>query len=132
MSLEQTIADNTAAILKLTEVWAALSAAPAKPAAVAEAPAKAPATPKAKPAAVAASAPAPAAAPVASSTEESASPVLDYAPVGAAITAFASVNGRDKTIALLNTLGVASGKLLKPAQYEEALALFAAEEEAVA
>lgn len=132
MSLEAAIAANTAAIQELIAVWGKLNAqatsidksetvkkveAAGKP--VKAAPEKAAAAPteQAKPAATTASSPAskPAAG-------------IDYAPVGAAITAFAAANGRDATLEKLAAFGVKSGKELKPEQYADVLAAFSAEE----
>lgn len=117
MSLEQAIAENTAAMRELIAVLASAKAAPAA-AAVEPAPKK--------PAAKAAEKPA-----EAPKAEPKANPQtgVDYAPVGAAITAYAAANGRDATLAKLAELGVKSGKELKPDQYAAALAAFSAEEE---
>lgn len=65
-----------------------------------------------------------------SSPKPSASAAVDYAQVGAAITAFAARNGRDATLAKLGAFGVKSGKELKPEQYADVLAAFTGIEEA--
>lgn len=49
---------------------------------------------------------------------------IEYAQIGAAITAFAATNGRDATLAKLAEFGVKSGKELKPEQYADALIAF--------
>ncbi len=51
-------------------------------------------------------------------------PVIEYAQVGAAITAFAAKHGRQAAVDKLAGLGVKSGKELKPEQYADALAAF--------
>ena len=152
MSLEQALAENTAAIKELTAVWAKLNAQANKVDAsgatevtaagkAVAAKTEAAATPKAekaaathkeeKPAATAKAA-SPSASTASSSTPAESAPALDYAPVGAAITAYAAKHGRDDTIAKLGEFGVSSGKALKPEQYADALAAFTAEEEEVA
>ncbi len=142
MSIEQALAENTAAIKELVAVWGKLTAqaasvkakvdagetgviaaagtpvAEVKPAAAEKPKAE---KPKAEPK------PEPKAEPKAE-----AAPALDYAKVGAAITAFAAANGRDATLAKLGEFGVTSGKALKPEQYADALAAFTATEEEVA
>jgi len=140
MSLEQALAENTAAIKELTAVWSKLNAqanavdkmpadtvVKAGPVEVVAKPEKAVA-PKAEKAAVTKPAASTTASTASSSTADAA-PAVDYAPVGAAITAYAATHGRDATIAKLGDFGVASGKALKPEQYEAALAAFTAEEE---
>lgn len=137
MSLEQVIAENTAAIVKLTEAWLKLSTkanainahadaggtgvVTAGGAPVAEVKADKPKADKPK-AEVKKEEP----------KAEAAAPVADYAPVGAAITAFAAANGREATLAKLSAFGVTSGKALKPEQYADVLAAFTATEEEVA
>lgn len=53
--------------------------------------------------------------------------VTEYAPVGAAITAYAAAHGRQATLDKLAQLGVKSGKELKPDQWAAALAAFKVE-----
>lgn len=53
--------------------------------------------------------------------------VTEYAPVGAAITAFAAAHGRQAALAKLAEFGVKSGKELKPDQWAAALAAFKVE-----
>ena len=145
MSLEQVIAEqtaalveNTAAIVKLTEAWLKLSTkanainahadaggtgvVTAGGAPVAEVKADKPkaTNPKAEPK------------PEAKPEPKAEAPVADYAPVGAAITAFAAANGREATLAKLEAFGVTSGKNLKPEQYADVLAAFTTTEEEVA
>ena len=141
MSLEQALAENTAAIKELTAVWAKLNAqanvvdksgateVTAAGKAVTAKTEKAAATPKAEKPAAATEASTPSASTASSQKAAESAPALDYAPVGAAITAYAATNGRDATIAKLGEFGVSSGKALKPEQYEAALAAFTAEEE---
>lgn len=137
MSLEQAIAANTAAIQELTAVWAKLNAQAAKidkseNVTKVEAAGK-PIKAAPEKAAAAPTEPVKTAAPTASSSvSKPAAAAPDYAPVGAAITAFAAANGRDATIAKLSAFGVTSGKALKPEQYAAVLAAFSAEEEEVA
>lgn len=135
MSIEQALAENTAAIKELIAMWGKLNAqaktvdkAPAETTVTAagkpvEAKVeKAGEKPKAeKPAAVEKD--------KAESKPKAEAPVADYAPVGAAITAFAAANGRDATLAKLAEFGVTSGKALKPEQYADVLAAFTATEE---
>ena len=125
MSIEQALAENTAALHALTAVLAKLGIAPpaqlARPAQDAAPAAKAE---KPKPAAK----PAPAPAPAPAAATKPAPAALDYAPVGAAITAYAAANGREAAVAKLALLGVKSGKELKPDQYADALDLFCAAE----
>lgn len=141
MSLEQALAENTAAINNLAAVWAKLNAqankvdasgaaeVTAAGKAVVAKTEKAAATPKAeKPAATTAATSTTASTASSSKPAESAA-APDYAPVGAAITAYAAANGRDATLAKLSAFGVTSGKALTPDQYEAALAAFTAEEE---
>jgi len=142
MSIEQALADNTAALKELIAVWGKLTAQAAAVKAkvdsgetsviaaggapVAEAKPAAAEKPKATPKAD----PKPAAAEVKKEEPKAeAAPALDYAKVGAAITAFAAANGRDVTLAKLAEFGVKSGKGLKPEQYADVLAAFTAEEE---
>lgn len=136
MSLEQVIADNTAAIRELiaalgaqapksTAAATAAKPAPTQPTAKAEvaaAPAKtaAASTPPAKSAATAA--------PASTAATKPQATALEYGPVGAAITAFAAANGREATLTKLADFGVKSGKELKPEQYADVLAAFAQEE----
>jgi hypothetical protein len=137
MSLEQAIAANTAAIQELIAMWGKLNAqavaidkmpaaagvnAAGKP--VKAAPEKAVATAAA--AVKETAKPTEAAAPAATAKPAAAA---DYAPVGAAITAYAAANGREATLAKLEPFGVTSGKALKPEQYAAVLAAFTAEEE---
>lgn len=117
MSIEQALAENTAALHALTALLGKLGIVP--PAAAAEPTAKVE-KPKAEKPKAEKPAPAPAAEPAAAAT--------DYAPVGAAITAYAAANGREAAIAKLATFGVKSGKELKPDQYAAALAAFSAAE----
>lgn len=111
------------AVIQLAEALAGVRAKAEKAKAEKPAPAPAPAAigreadaPKAEAPKAEKPAPAPAAA------------VTDYAPVGAAITAFAAANGREAAVAKLATFGVKSGKELKPDQYAAALAAFSAAE----
>jgi hypothetical protein len=53
---------------------------------------------------------------------------LEYAPVGAAITAYAAKHGRQAALEKLARFGVKTGKELKPEQFAQALADFAGEE----
>jgi hypothetical protein len=53
---------------------------------------------------------------------------IEYAQVGAAITAYAAKHGRQATMDKLSRLGVKTGKELKPEQFEQALADFSGEE----
>lgn len=140
MSLEQALAENTAAIKSLTAAWLALTANAEKAKAglaagegvdaggVPIVPGKsttktttAPA--KDKPAA-APSAPAAPAAAAASSGEDANAP--SYEQVAKAINAFVASAGKPAAIAKLAELGVKTGKELKPEQYAEALAKFSA------
>lgn len=134
MSLEQALADNTAAIKELIAVWGKLNAQANKVSAKVEAGETGPITAAGKPVAEVkpAAAEKPKAEPKAEPKKEAAAPVADYAPVGAAITAFAAANGRDATLAKLEAFGVTSGKNLKPEQYADVLAAFTATEEEVA
>jgi len=104
------------AVIQLAEALAGVRAKAEKAKAEKPAPAAAAEPPKTEPPKVEKPAPAPAAA------------VTDYAPVGAAITAFAAANGREAAVAKLATFGVKSGKELKPDQYAAALAAFSAAE----
>lgn len=111
MSIEQALAENTAALHALTAVLGKLGIAP--PAQIALPVDASPKVEKPK---------------VEKPKAEKAAPaVLDYALVGAAITSYAAVNGREAALAKLATLNVKSGKELKPEQYAAALALFAGE-----
>lgn len=149
MSLEQALAENTAAINNLAAVWAKLNAQANKvdasgatevtaagKAVVAKTEAaatpkveKAAATPKEEKPAATAKAASPSASTASSQKPAESAAAPDYAPVGAAITAYAAANGRDATLAKLSAFGVTSGKALTPDQYEAALAAFTAEEE---
>jgi 2-oxoglutarate dehydrogenase E2 component (dihydrolipoamide succinyltransferase) len=129
MSLEQALADNTAALRELAALFAN-SKLPPVPAPVPEptpAPAaKAPAPkPEPKPE------PKPAPKPEPKPEVKAAPAALDYAAVGTAITAYAAKHGREATLTKLGALGVKSGKELKPDKYAEALALFTAPDEEV-
>lgn len=143
MSLEQALADNTAAI---RELIAALAKAPAavqedKPAPKAKPATTAPTSPTAEAGVAAAPAKTAAATGQAAKSAATAAPAStaatkpqatatpDYAPVGAAITAYAAANGREATLEKLAAFGVKSGKELKPEQYADVLAAFTAEEE---
>ena len=137
MSIEQALAENTAAIKELIAVWGKLTSQAASVKAkvdagetsviaaggapVAEVKPAAAEKPKATPK--------PAAEAKKEEPKAEAAPALDYAKVGAAITAFAAANGRDVTLAKLAEFGVKSGKELKPEQYADVLAAFTATEE---
>lgn len=145
MSLEQALAENTAAIKSLTAAWLALTANAEKAKAglaagegvdaggVPIVPGKSTTKPAAKEAAkeaakpaAAPSAPAAPAAAAASSGEDANAP--SYEQVAKAINAFIASAGKPATIAKLAELGVKTGKELKPEQYAEALAKFSAAE----
>lgn len=134
MSIEQALAENTAAIKELIAVWGKLATQGNKVTAKVEAGETGTITAGGKP--VAEVKPAAAEKPKAEAKPEQkkeepkaeAAPALDYAKVGAAITAFAAANGRDATLAKLGEFGVKSGKELKPEQYADVLAAFTAEE----
>lgn len=138
MSIEQALAENTAAIKELIAVWGKLNAQAKVVNAKVEAGESGTITAGGKP--VAEVKPAAAEKPKAEKPkaepkpepQAEAAPALDYAKVGAAITAFAAANGRDATIAKLGEFGVTSGKALKPEQYADALAAFSSTEEEVA
>lgn len=121
MSLEQALADNTAALRELAALFAN-GKLPPVPAPVPE-PSPAPAAK--------APAPKPAPKPEPKPEVKAAPDALDYAAVGTAITAYAAKHGRELTLAKLGALGVKSGKELKPDQYADALALFTAADEEV-
>ena len=132
MSLEQALAENTAAIKELIAVWGKLNA---QAKTIDKAPADTVVKAAGKP--VEAKVEKAAEAPKAEVKKEepkaeAAAPVADYAPVGAAITAFAAANGREPTLAKLAAFGVTSGKALKPEQYADVLAAFTSTVEEVA
>lgn len=131
MSLEQALAENTAAMKELIAVWGKLNAqAKAVDKTSADTPVTAAGkTVVAKPEKAVAEKPAPEVKKEVAKAETAAAPVADYAPVGTAITAFAAANGREATLAKLAEFGVSSGKALKPEQYADVLAAFTSEEE---
>ena len=133
MSLEQALAENTAAVRELIAVWSKLTAQANK---VDKAPADTPVTAAGKPvkakveaAAKAADTPAVTApaqqepaqsAPAADSPSE---PAVDYPTLQKAVFALANAKGRDAVIGLMkDTFGVGSAKELKPEQWADALA----------
>lgn len=131
MSLETALAENTAAMKELIAVWGKLNA---QAKAVDKMPAESTVVAAGKPVEAkvekaVADKPKAEAPKVEKPKAEAAAPVADYAPVGAAITAFAAANGREPTLAKLASFGVKSGKELKPEQYADVLAAFTAEEE---
>jgi len=128
MSLEQAIQENTAAVKELIAVWGKLNA---QAKAVDKAPGTTTVTAAGKPVEAKVEKAA-ADKPKVETKKEVAAPAADYAPVGAAITAFAAANGREAALAKLSEFNVKSGKELKPEQYADVLAAFTAEEESVA
>jgi hypothetical protein len=131
MSLEQSIQENTAAVLKLCEVWAALTAKgqAIEKAGTADKGLAAGGT-VVKPGKDAAAAGSKSGASTASSSKEKESPekivedkpALEYATVSKAIVSLAAKHGRPAALAVLEPFGVTSGKDLKPEQWAEALA----------
>lgn len=145
MSLEQALADNTAAVKELSTLMAAVMAAPksvqalapaasqaiakaaaapnktaaAKTPTAASAGASAPASTAATEGndAAAATAPGTTDAPAASSDAQP----IPYEKVSSAVTTFAAANGRETTLAILAKYGATSGKTIKPADYAAVL-----------
>lgn len=144
MSLEQAIAENTAAVRELVGVWAKLVAQGKNinaqvasgeatavtagdmtiPVVKVEAPKSSKAV--ATPAATVTATPAPAATAPAEPVAESPSEVVDYAEVSKAISAAAVAKGKAEVVAVLTAFGAKRGPDLKPEQYADFLKALAA------
>ena len=126
MTIETTIAENTAAIIKLTAVWAQLVDQGVKASASAAAGEAVSAGGKVvkqgKPAAPPADSPAASTASSKPEKELAEAPTLEYVTVQKAIVALAAKHGRAAALAALEPFGVANGKELKPEQWAAALA----------